>query len=53
MVNKILIVKNETQIVISNNGKRLVIKSDNKLFNTLQEKSKEEIQKWYLEERFL
>ena len=48
MDNKILIVKNEQAIMISNNGKRLVIDIENKLFEELKSLTKDEILKWYL-----
>lgn len=48
MSSKILITKNDTFIMISNDGKRLVIDEDNKLFNELKDKTKEEIKEWYI-----
>jgi hypothetical protein len=49
MVNKILVVRNETQIVISNNGKRFVVDKENKTFDLLKDKSNDEIKDWYLQ----
>ncbi|EDS77131.1 hypothetical protein CBC_A1733 [Clostridium botulinum C str. Eklund] len=46
MKDNIIIVKNNGSILISNNGKKLVIKDE--LFNNLKDKSKDEIKKWYL-----
>lgn len=51
MEDKILIVKNDDCILISNNGKKLVIDKDNLLFNQLKDKSKEDIQKWFIERK--
>jgi len=47
-MDKILIIKNKNEIVISNNGKRLVVDKNNSLFEELKEKTKEEIKNWYL-----
>lgn len=45
---KILVVKNDNSILISNNGKKLIIDKGNELFNKLKDKSKEEIISWYI-----
>lgn len=44
---KILVVKNEDNIIISKDGKRLIIDKNNELFNTLKPLSKEDIIKFY------
>ena len=46
MKSKIIIIKNNDSILISNNGKRLVI--DGEKFDLLKDKKNEEIEKWYL-----
>lgn len=47
-MRKILIIKNDEEIMISQNGKKLIIPKDNDLFNELKDKSKEEIQEWFI-----
>lgn len=44
---KILVVKNEDNIIISKDGKRLIIDKNNELFNTLKPLSKGDIIKFY------
>lgn len=46
-MSKILICKNDEYIMISQNGKNLIIEKNNKLFNQLKGLNKEEIIKWY------
>jgi hypothetical protein len=43
----ILVCKNSKQIIISNNGKRLIIDKNNVLFDSLKDKTKEEIKEWF------
>lgn len=50
-MSKILVIKNDDCIIISQNGKRLVIDKDNNLFELLKVKNNNEIIKWYLSER--
>lgn len=44
---KILVVKNEDEIIISKDGKKLIIDKNNELFNILNPLSKEDIVKFY------
>ncbi|WP_317818710.1 hypothetical protein [Clostridium tetani] len=44
----VLVCKNRDEIIISNNGKRLVIYKGNTLFDELLEKTKEEIKEWFI-----
>jgi hypothetical protein len=46
-VFKLLVAKNSQMIVISLNGKRLIIKKGDKLFEKFNKMSKEEIIQWY------
>lgn len=50
-MNNILISKNNNAITIFNKGSKLVIDINNKLFNILKNKTKEEIITWYQNER--
>jgi hypothetical protein len=47
MNDKILVLIKEDHILISNNGKRLIIDSEDLMFNELKTKTKEEILEWY------
>lgn len=49
LLNKrsILICKNDSQIIISNDGKRLIIDKNNPLFDKLLNKNKDEIKEWF------
>ena len=47
----ILVSKSDICILIAENGKKLIIKNDDHRFTLLKDKSKEEIEKWYLENK--
>ena len=47
----ILVSKSDICILIAENGKKLIIKKDDHRFTLLKDKSKEEIEKWYLENK--
>lgn len=49
IMDDVLVVKSDESILISYNGKRLVIDKNNKLFKIIKDKTKEEIAKWYKE----
>lgn len=46
-MNKILVCKNSQAIIISQNGKKLILDKNHVLFEQLNKMSKEEIIKWY------
>ena len=49
---KILVSKKTDTIVINCDGKKLIIKEDDELFEELKDFSKEEIRIWYKTDRF-
>ncbi|BAO04903.1 MULTISPECIES: hypothetical protein [Clostridium] len=47
-MNKVLVIKNSNSIIISQDGKRLIIDKNNELYNQLKDLEKSEIKEWYL-----
>lgn len=47
----VLVAKMTDKIIISKDGKKLIINKDDLLFDKLNNLTKEEIKKWYLEGR--
>lgn len=45
-MNKILVAKRKDSIIISQNGKKLIVNNDNELFEKLQPLDKQDIIKW-------
>lgn len=47
--DKIFVVIRENKIIISYDGKKLVVDKDNNIYKELKSKTKDEIKEWYLQ----
>lgn len=48
-----LILVNDNEILISDDGEKYIIENTNPLYEELKDKSNEEIKSWYLNDRFI